>query len=439
MSKKIFVFLCLILSFLMGCSSEPYTDDLNTQATTIEATSSQTPTISIFVPSPGYKEPTIQTEPSVSTEPPASTEPTEPIQVTTQPTEPTVLTEPTEPTEPKKPEHTKEDYTLRDSFGFYQGEYPMELITSIVFSREKPTFYDEYWSASKTGASCLRGYRIGEQVIIVGEHIYASDYCSYMFAGYNTYGDKLWSSLIAIDGLSLLDTSCVTSMKMMFAYTRLRELKGIEYWDVSNVTDFTAMFQGNDNSGDVPLTYLPVGAWDTSSATSMKYMFYGCAQLTYIPVDNWDVSNVTNFSHMFADCYNLTSLNLTNWQTSSARNFDAFLNDCRSLTTIDVSLLDTSKCTQFSQMFESCYSLQEIVGINNWDVSNASYYAFSETFHCCYNLESLDLSNWEAAPDNTARMFKNCKNLSYLDISGLDLSNAATIEMYDGCENLKFS
>jgi hypothetical protein len=88
-------------------------------------------------------------------------------------------------------------------------------------------------------------------------------------------------------------------------------------------------------------------------------------------------------------------------------------------------------------MFEACINLEEIIGINNWDVSNASHYAFSETFHCCYKLKSLDLSNWIAIPDNTARMFKNCNSLVYLDISGLDLQGANTIEMYDGCENLK--
>ena len=91
-------------------------------------------------------------------------------------------------------------------------------------------------------------------------------------------------------------------------------------------------------------------------------------------------------------------------------------------------------------MFESCYNLQQIIGLNNWDVSNANYYAFSETFHRCYKLTSLNLNNWRATPDNTARMFKDCKSLIYLDISGLDLSQIKTdCEMYEGCENLKFS
>ena len=335
---------------------------------------------------------------------------------------------------------SKEDYTLIGSFGFYKGQYPMELIRTIIFSHEPPDNYDEEWDASITGNEKIKGYRVGEEVYIVGDQIFASNRCSCMFAAKNSYGDLLWVNLQEIEGLSFLDVSGATNMKTMFAYTQVKDLSEIENWDVSNVKNFTAMFQGNDNSGDVPIKFLPVQKWDTSSATSMAYMFYGCAQLKEIPIDNWDVSNVSDFSHMFADCYNVQTLDFSKWNTKSAKSFDAFLNDCRSLTEIDVSSFDTSNCIQFSQMFESCYNLQQIIGLNNWDVSNANYYAFSETFHRCYKLTSLNLSNWKATPDNTARMFKDCKSLIYLDISGLDLSQIKTdCEMYEGCENLKFS
>lgn len=337
------------------------------------------------------------------------------------------------------PFYSTSDRTLKRSYNFYKGQEPMSSIHSITFSKKAPEDYDESWSASATDANCLIGYRKGDQVYIVGEQILASWDCQYMFAGHDSYGTPFWTNLTNINGLDLIDTSQVKEMAFMFTFSKVSDLSGIETWDVSNVQDFSAMFQGHDNSGDSPFICLSVANWDTSSATSMSHMFYGCAQLTSIPIDNWNVSKVKNFSHMFADCYKLQSLNLSNWQTSAAINFDAFLNDCHSLAQIDVSALNTSACKQFSQMFEACINLEKIIGINNWDVSNANYYAFSETFHCCYKLKELDLSNWVAAPDNTARMFKNCQSLVYLDVSGLDLSEANTFEMYDGCENLKIS
>lgn len=335
-------------------------------------------------------------------------------------------------------EDFKQNCTLIQSYKFYKGSLPMSEIKTITFTSKRPVSYDEFWYANENNSKMLMGYRKGQDVYIVGFKIYTSWKCSYMFAGEDTDGEPLWSSLERIEGLERLDTSQATTMKLMFAFTKVAELKGIDQWDVSKVTDFSAMFQGHDNSGDAPFVTLDIANWNTSSAFSFSHMFYGCGSLTSIPIDNWDVSRAGSFSHMFADCYNLKSLNLTKWQTNSAINFDAFLNDCHSLTSIDVSTLNTSQVEQFSQMFEACTNLQEIIGINNWDVSSACRYAFSETFHCCYNLKSLVLSNWRAVPDNTARMFKNCYALEFLDISGLDLSCAITDEMYDGCKNLKF-
>lgn len=329
--------------------------------------------------------------------------------------------------------HNTVYYTLESSFGFYKGTKDMSEIEEIIFSQTPPEYYDEVWNANELNTSHIKGYLQGNRVIIVGEYLYANPSCSYMFAAENSYGDPLWTNLKSIKGLQLLNTSQSENMKFMFAFTKLEEINGISEWDVSNVKNFSAMFQGHSHSGDIKIKKLDISNWNTSSAESMSHMFYGCSQMEYIPIERWDVSNVKNFSHMFADCYSLKELNLLQWKTNSAEIFDAFLNDCHSLVEIDVSNLNTSKCIQFSQMFESCINLQNIIGINNWDVSNASYYAFSETFHNCYNLQSLDLSNWKACPDNTARMFKNCYNLFYLDISNLDLSNENLIcdEMYD--------
>lgn len=328
-------------------------------------------------------------------------------------------------------------YTLCGSFGFYKGNKEMSDIQTITFSRIKPDIYDECWSANLSNTEHITGYLINNDVVIVGNYIYANKRCSYMFAAYNQYGDPLWSSLTSINGLELLDTSYVTNMKMMFAHSKLTNLDGIGKWDVSNVKTFAGMFQGNDNAGDIKLKYLDIGQWDVSSAENMSHMFYGCALIEYIPVDNWDVSSVTTFSHMFADCHSLKSINFSKWDTTSATSFDGFLNDCHSLVVIDVSGLETSNCVQFSQMFEACINLEHVIGLETWNVSSASNYAFSETFHCCYKLKELNIGDWIVAPDNTARMFKNCYSLVQLDLSGFDMSNIQHMdEMFMNCDNL---
>jgi surface protein len=66
-------------------------------------------------------------------------------------------------------------------------------------------------------------------------------------------------------------------MKFMFAFTKLEEINGISNWDVSNVKNFSAMFQGHNHIGDIKLKSLSIESWNTSSAESMSHMFYGCS------------------------------------------------------------------------------------------------------------------------------------------------------------------
>lgn len=63
-------------------------------------------------------------------------------------------------------------------------------------------------------------------------------------------------------------------------------------------------------------SYLPeckemdISNLDTSRATSMYDMFWGCSSLTSLDVSNFDVRSVTEMSHIFAACDSLKELNL---------------------------------------------------------------------------------------------------------------------------------
>ena len=86
-------------------------------------------------------------------------------------------------------------------------------------------------------------------------------------------------------------------------------------------------------------------------------------------------------------------------------------------------------------MFEACKNLTTIYGIEDMDVSGASYYAFSEMFHQCNSLKYLDLSKWNTVnADNMARMFAGCSSLQMLDLANFDVTNVKTVlEMFRGC------
>ena len=375
-----------------------------------------------------------------------------------------IVEETIDSTEEDEPQETKpsDEHILKRGYGFYEGEMDMRNITDITFTRTAPETYDEKWSANLADTDEIAGYRVGTSVFIVGDQIYFNESCGMMFCVENHYGDKCWENLREVNGLELVDTSIVTSMYLMFcggsSFTDLNvgnwdvsnvtdmrymfakctslESLNVENWDVGNVRDFSEMFSSlTQNTGAMNLKNIEIGSWDTSSAVYMSAMFYGCGKITSLDVGNWDVSNVVDFNHMFADCYKLADIDISNWNTLNVRSFDALFNDCHGLTTIDVSNLETSMCMQFSQMFESCINLTNIVGLENWDVSNASYYAFSEMFHNCPKLTELNISTWNTSnADNMARMFKGCYGLKELDLSGFDIGKVETMaEMFDNC------
>lgn len=248
------------------------------------------------------------------------------------------------------------------------------------------------------------------------------------------------SSLETLD-VSNWDVGNVTDMHLMFSGCISLETLDVSNWDTGKVTTFTSMFQGSDNAGDMKFTELAVENWNTSSATDMHHMFYGCGQLTEMNLHNWDVSKVTDMNHMFADCYKMERYDFTGWNTDSLVNMNAIFNDNHAITSIDVSDFDTGKVTIFNQVFDDCTNLETIIGLENWDTSNAIY--FIETFYGCINLTDLNLSTWNVSKvAYFVDTFANCSSLTELDLSSWDTSSytaygLALHGMFRGCSNLE--
>ena len=97
-----------------------------------------------------------------------------------------------------------------------------------------------------------------------------------------------FSNCSSID-VSKIDTSRVTNMNSMFAYSSFTEIKNMSLWDTSSVTNMGNMFevaQVTDYSG--------IENWDTSNVTDMHMMFYGSGGT--LDLRNWNVSKVTYYA-----------------------------------------------------------------------------------------------------------------------------------------------
>ena len=136
-----------------------------------------------------------------------------------------------------------------------------------------------------------------------------------------------------VDDLSInlgdIDTSAITDMCVLFAWSRRKDFSGIESWDVSSVTNMYGMFEYCANFNQ------PLNGWDVSNVINMSGMFYNCKKFNQ-PLNDWNVSSVINMSYMFYNCKKFNQP-LSGW--------------------------DVSSVTDMSYMFDGCFISQKLAGV----------------------------------------------------------------------------
>lgn len=97
-----------------------------------------------------------------------------------------------------------------------------------------------------------------------------------------------------------IDTSLIKDMSGLFYNYDVNKrsndsFKGIETWDVSNVTDMRDMFRSCPNFNQ------PLNSWKVDKVRFTTGMFMFCKNFNQ-PLDKWNVSNVEDMSEMFLGC-----------------------------------------------------------------------------------------------------------------------------------------
>ena len=249
--------------------------------------------------------------------------------------------------------------------------------------------------------------------------------------------------------LSDWNTGNVEKMGWMFANTRtditsapLKEIKGLENWDVRNVQDFSHMF----HSGGVPVeigSFVPTGSltkldlsnWKLDHVTLTDHMFSLCKKLTFdsdamANMANWNTSSDESMSGMFQEMNKVKDLSfISNWDVSSVKDMSYLFQNDYALTHVgDLSHWNTNKVGtvsdlnySFAMMFTGCEPLQEIKGIEHWDFTHA--HSMRGMFMDTPVLNRVDLSQ-ATKPVNlqiAASMFDG-SGATYINLSGWDLS-----------------
>lgn len=174
-----------------------------------------------------------------------------------------------------------------------------------------------------------------------------------------------------------IDTSAITDMSYLFMkiiwdydasnYCQVyncRDFRGIELWDVSNVTDMSGMFSGCGNFNQ------PLDSWDVSNVTNMHQMFY-CCYIFNQPLNTWNVKNVINMSWMFGEqgSYKVIGMAynqpLDSWDVSSVVNMSCIFYNCINFNQ-SLNSWNVSNVTDMSGMFFNCKNFNQ--SLKNWNV-----------------------------------------------------------------------
>lgn len=178
---------------------------------------------------------------------------------------------------------------------------------------------------------------------------------------------------------------------------------------------------------------------NTSEATSMYYMFYGCSGLTSLDVSSFNTSKVTSMGRMFEGVSKVSTLDVSHFDTGNVTQMQGMFNMMSSLTFVDISHFNTSKVTKMSSMFSSCSSLESI-DVSSFDTSNVTdmYGMFSSTT----SLKTLNLSNFNTSSVEKMDGMFSGSGVENLDISSFDTGNVISMDYmfnYAKVKNLNVS
>ena len=223
---------------------------------------------------------------------------------------------------------------------------------------------------------------------------------SYMFTGDNT------------DGLSSLanwNVNNVTNMSYMFNGDSIDNLSPLAKWNVNNVTNMSHMFDGNRIRNLSPLA-----KWNVNNVTNMSYMFYGNRINDVIPLADWKVDNVTNMVGTFYNNQISDLSPLAKWNVNSVTNMSHMFSGNRISNLSSLAKWNVNNVTDMSIMFLS-NQISDLSPLANWKVDNVTN--MSAMFEQNQISDLSSLVNWKV--DNVTDMARMFENNQISDISPL--------------------
>lgn len=231
---------------------------------------------------------------------------------------------------------------------------------------------------------------------------------------------------------SFANCKSITSTKNWLKdFSKLTEIVGFNYFDTSNVTDMSYMFENCSS-----LISLDLSGFNTQKVTNMGYMFYNCSSLTSLNISNFNTENVTDMEGIFRFCSSLTSLDVSSFNTENVTNMGLMFYGCKSLESLDLRTFNTYNVTTMSNMFDTCSSLTSL-DLSSFNTENVI--SMQVMFDDCSSLVDINLSSFNTKKvKQMYAMFRGCSSLKVVDLSSFDTERVTGWrEMFYHCSSLE--
>jgi len=161
-------------------------------------------------------------------------------------------------------------------------------------------------------------------------------------------------------------------------------------WQVGRLANFSHVFDADRNAAAGNFT-ADLSGWDTSRATTMRFMFHKAEHFNG-DVSSFDTSSVVDMEAMFFECRDFDS-NISHWRTGSVTNFRDFLGRATSFSG-DLSDWDTSSATDFSGMCKKSTSETVDACFDGVSLTSIHLCFLHSSINRQLQQQSAELANW---------------------------------------------
>lgn len=209
---------------------------------------------------------------------------------------------------------------------------------------------------------------------------------------------------------------------------------------INNLQDLREYINSHirDNSDVLDLRDINLNNLDSLYTSSNRdYLFKLPEHIKKIDVTGWKTSTITDMSSIFSNCAYIDEIiGLDTWDVSNVTSMEnMFFSSC--IKKIDIHNWNLKNIEDMKHMFAWCNELKEFNV--DWNLDSVNEINMCDMFGGCKKIKKLDLNSWNVSKvKDMSSMFNKCEALEELNIDKWNVENVENMTlMFSECRSLK--